>query len=167
MEFEYLVDGAVRKIVIEKTANAHLIRDGETSFTAEILPVSDNEIMILAAGRIHTVHIARDGERRFVSVGGREVVLREPGAEPASYKSEDKALDGGLHVRSPMPGKVIKVQVAEGENVRKNQTLAIVEAMKMENEITSAIEGRVKKIHVAAGELVDADKMLIELEPKT
>jgi biotin carboxyl carrier protein len=50
--------------------------------------------------------------------------------------------------------------------VRKNQTLVIVEAMKMENEIKSAIEGTVKKIHVAAGDLVDSEKSLIEIEPK-
>ena len=73
---------------------------------------------------------------------------------------------GGRHVKAPMPGKVIKLNVAEGEEVRKNQTLVIVEAMKMENEIKSAIDGNVKKIHVAAGELVDSEKSLIEIEPK-
>jgi biotin carboxyl carrier protein len=57
--------------------------------------------------------------------------------------------------------------VAEKEAVRKNQTLAIVEAMKMENEIKSPLEGFVKKIYVAAGDLVDSEKPLLELEPKT
>ncbi|HCS49215.1 MAG TPA: hypothetical protein DIW61_13560 [Candidatus Aminicenantes bacterium] len=65
-----------------------------------------------------------------------------------------------------MPGKVVKVNVAEGEAVRKNQTLAIVEAMKMENEIKSPLEGFVKKIYVSAGDLVDSEKPLLELEPK-
>jgi biotin carboxyl carrier protein len=63
-----------------------------------------------------------------------------------------------------MPGKVIKLLVAEGDAVRKNQTLVIVEAMKMENEIKSALEGSVKKIHVSAGELVDPERVLLELE---
>ena len=65
-----------------------------------------------------------------------------------------------------MPGKVIKVSVSENETVRKNQTLAIVEAMKMENEIKSSIEGYVKKIFVSAGDLVDSEKPLIELSLK-
>ncbi|TET66957.1 MAG: hypothetical protein E3J56_13605 [Candidatus Aminicenantes bacterium] len=65
-----------------------------------------------------------------------------------------------------MPGKVIKINVSEKEEVRKNQTLAIVEAMKMENEIKSSIEGYVKKIFVSEGDLVDSEKPLIELEPK-
>jgi biotin carboxyl carrier protein len=65
-----------------------------------------------------------------------------------------------------MPGKVIQVFVTEGETVRKNRTLLIVEAMKMENEIKSGRDGVVKKIHVAAGELVDAARPLIEIEEK-
>ena len=50
--------------------------------------------------------------------------------------------------------------------MRKNQTLVIVEAMKMENEIKSAIEGTVIQIHVAVGDLVDSENSLIEIEPK-
>ncbi len=68
-------------------------------------------------------------------------------------------------VKAPMPGRVIKLLVAEGDMVRKNQTLAIVEAMKMENEIKSACEAKVRRIFVAAGELVDSDRPLIELGP--
>jgi len=62
-----------------------------------------------------------------------------------------------------MPGKVIKINVSEKEEVRKNQTLAIVEAMKMENEIKSTIEGYVKKIFVSAGDLVGSENPIIEL----
>ena len=69
-------------------------------------------------------------------------------------------------ITAPMPGKVIKINVAEAEEIRKNQTLAIVEAMKMENEIKSSIEGFVKKIFVSAGELVDSSKPLLEISPK-
>jgi biotin carboxyl carrier protein len=63
-----------------------------------------------------------------------------------------------------MPGMVVKLNVAEGDLVQKNQSLAIVEAMKMENELKSPIQGRVKKINGAPGDLVDAGTPLIELE---
>ncbi len=66
-------------------------------------------------------------------------------------------------IKAPMPGKVIKIDVSEKEEVRKNQTLVVVEAMKMENEIKSTIDGYVKKIFVSAGDLVDSEKPLIEL----
>ncbi len=65
-----------------------------------------------------------------------------------------------------MPGKVIKIHVSENDEVRKNQTLAIVEAMKMENEIKSGIDGVIKKIHASPGELVDAQAPIFELELK-
>jgi biotin carboxyl carrier protein len=168
MEFEYTVEGVLRKIAVEKKDGAFVVRDGDSAFEADIVSVSDAEIMFRVGGRTTTVYLARDGKRKIVFIGGRMIVIREPEAGTNAFQAADeKALGGGLQIRSPMPGKVIKVQVNEGEDVRKNQTLAIVEAMKMENEITSAIDGRVKKIHVAAGELVDVDKMLIELEPRT
>jgi len=66
-------------------------------------------------------------------------------------------------VKAPMPGKVIKINVAEEQPVRKNQTLAIVEAMKMENEIKSSIDGYVKKVYVSEGDIVDSEKPLLEL----
>jgi biotin carboxyl carrier protein len=63
-----------------------------------------------------------------------------------------------------MPGKVIKFSEAEGDKVRKNQTLAVVEAMKMENEIKSPGDGMAKKIHASAGDMVDTSKPLLEIE---
>jgi biotin carboxyl carrier protein len=167
MEFEYIVDGVPRKIAVEKKDGTFLVRDAEMAFAVDIVVLSDSEMMLCVDGRTTTAYLARDGKRKIIFVEGRTVVVLEPGAAAeAFHKADEKALDGGLRIRAPMPGKVIKVQVAEGEDVRKHQTLAIVEAMKMENEITSEIDGRVKKVHVVAGDLVDSDKMLIELEPK-
>lgn len=167
MEFEFLIDGAPRKIFLEKKENACIIRDGETILEAEIRSVSENELVFFAGGRSSRVYIARDGERRFVFSGGRVFVvcesLHEAGRSPGG---DDRTPEGGRHIKAPMPGKVIKLNVALGEDVRKNQTLLIVEAMKMENEIKAAIEGTIKKIHVTAGDLVDSEKSLIEIEPK-
>jgi biotin carboxyl carrier protein len=65
-----------------------------------------------------------------------------------------------------MPGKVVKIGVKVGDEVRKNQTLVIVEAMKMENEIKSPIPAKVKKINFKEGDLVDTGQPIVELEPK-
>jgi len=165
MEFEYLVDGALRKIAIEKRDGMYIVHDGDAAIEAEIRAVSDHELFILSRGRGHRIFLAREGDRTLIQSGGRMVELREPGRDGgASAKGEDGAPDGGGVIKAPMPGKVIKVFVAEGETVRKNQTLLIVEAMKMENEIKAGREGVVKKVHVAAGELVDAARPLIEIE---
>ncbi len=167
MEFEFLVDGALRKISLEKKDKAYVIRDGETILEAEIRPISENELMVLSGGRSSTVYIARDRKRKLVFTGGCTFVICEPHPETGSLHGGDEGpAEGGRQVKASMPGKVIKLNVAEGDEVRKNQTLVVVEAMKMENEIKSAIEGIVKKIYVAAGDLVDSEKPLIELEPR-
>jgi 3-methylcrotonyl-CoA carboxylase alpha subunit len=61
---------------------------------------------------------------------------------------------------SPMPGKVIKVNVKEGKKVKKGDIIMVVEAMKMENNIVAPKDGKVEKINVKAGEMVDGSKEL-------
>ena len=65
--------------------------------------------------------------------------------------------------QSPMPGKVLKVLVQEGDNVKEGDPLLILEAMKMEHTIKAQGEGTVKKIHCAEGEQVAAMATLLEL----
>lgn len=71
---------------------------------------------------------------------------------------------GGL--KSPMPGKVIKLAVAAGAAVAKGDLLMILEAMKMEHKILSPFAGIVKKIHYQEGERVSQDVELIDIEEK-
>jgi biotin carboxyl carrier protein len=62
-----------------------------------------------------------------------------------------------------MPGKVIKVNVNEGDKVNKGDTLIIVEAMKMENHLSAPMDAVVTKINVNKDDKVDANSLLIEL----
>jgi biotin carboxyl carrier protein len=118
-------------------------------------------------GRSYLVYMAGDKDKKYILIDGQQFIVQEPGRETKGFHGgEEKPQEGKLLITAPMPGKVIKINVAEQQEVRKNQTLAIVEAMKMENEIKSSVEGFVKKIFVSAGELVDSEKPLIELEAK-
>lgn len=71
---------------------------------------------------------------------------------------------GPKPVRAPMPGLVVKVAVEPGQEVEPGQGVVIVEAMKMENELTSEAGGRVATVHVTEGQAVDKDDILIEFE---
>jgi pyruvate carboxylase subunit B len=73
------------------------------------------------------------------------------------------AAAGPRPVRAPMPGLVVKVEVAEGDSVQAGQGVVIIEAMKMENELKSESTGIVSTIHVTEGEAVDKDQVLIDL----
>jgi biotin carboxyl carrier protein len=168
MEFEFVVDGSRRTIALDKKGEVFIIRDGDLAQEADIRRISPAELLVRRGGLSEIVYIARDGERRFISAGGRSFVVTEPSRDAGRFaEGEEKSAEGITSIKAPMPGKVIKVSVAEGQKVRKNQSLVIVEAMKMENEIRSAADGVVKRIHVSAGELVDSEKTLIELESKT
>jgi len=70
---------------------------------------------------------------------------------------------GAGTLKAPMPGLVVRVQVAEGEPVEAGKGLVVVEAMKMENELKAAGSGTVKKVHVKAGDRVEKGAPLIEI----
>ena len=70
---------------------------------------------------------------------------------------------GGL--KTQMPGKVVKILIAQGDSVRPGQTLLILEAMKMENEIKANIGGVIEKIHVSVGDTLESGVSMIELKP--
>jgi biotin carboxyl carrier protein len=68
-------------------------------------------------------------------------------------------------LKAPMPGKILGLSVKEGEHVELGQVALVLEAMKMENEISSTIEGRVAKLHVQVGDVVNAGDALVEVDP--
>jgi len=70
---------------------------------------------------------------------------------------------GPRPVRAPMPGMMVKIEVAVGDTVEAGQGVAIVEAMKMENELKAESAGVVTRIHVEVGQAVDKDQILIDL----
>jgi len=120
-----------------------------------------------------------------LSMGGQSLELWVEGAPPdvgvvagghrfyARVESErTRAIGGGRGksaaaegmVTSPMPGRVLKILVAEGEEIHAGRPLVVVEAMKMENELSAARDGRVKKIFVTPGATVEGGAKLIEIE---
>jgi len=168
MDFEFTVNGALQKISLDRKEDRVSIRHGDKTLEAEVRVISANALSLLVGGRSFLVIVARDKDKRNVWLNGRTYVIQSGKEEQRqAERGDDRAQKGKSVVTAPMPGKVVKVCVAEKEAVRKNQTLAIVEAMKMENEIKSPLEGFVKKIYVSAGELVDSEKPLLEIEPKT
>jgi len=63
-----------------------------------------------------------------------------------------------------IPGTIIKINVKQGQKVRKGQVLFILEAMKMSNKVASPLSGEVKKIHVKNGQVISKNQLIVELE---
>src|SRR6202790_3620960 len=72
------------------------------------------------------------------------------------------AADTGKKLLCPMPGLVVSIAVAEGQEVKAGETLAVVEAMKMQNVLRAERDGTVKKIHVSAGATLAVDALILE-----
>ena len=76
-------------------------------------------------------------------------------------------MDAPDALSAPMPGRVVRIHVAEGDRVREHEPLVILEAMKMEHVIAAASPGRVARLHVAVGDQVQRGQPLVELDAAT
>lgn len=125
---------------------------------------------ILLGGRSYEaqVSVARGGLRpaknRFtVSVGGQrcDVELFDP--RQRRRTASDAVPAGPQEIIAPMPGKIVKVLVAEGQEVSAGAGLLVVEAMKMQNELQAPRAGRIETIYVTEGRGVEAGARLVRL----
>ena len=134
---------------------------GEAADTIEVLNVTENEIEVVINGKRRIVPFLVEGERlRFQYEG--EVYLAEVAAGSQKKKGRHKEHS----MSAPMPGVVLKIFVAPGEEVAKGKPLLILEAMKMEHQITAPYDGVVRTIACKEGELVQPGIDLIELEKR-
>jgi len=99
--------------------------------------------------------VVAEGRRFFAHVESERMRIRAAGKP---------SVGGEGSVKSPMPGRVVRVLVNDGDEVAQGAPVAVVEAMKMENELVATRGGRVSKIHVAAGATVEAGTLLVEID---
>lgn len=98
-------------------------------------------------------------EHQWRAVLGNQVILVEP------VRNEGSQSSSGDQIRTQMPGRILRVLVKPGDFVRAQQTLLVMEAMKMENEIRASKDAKVAAVHVTAGASVEAGMVLVELAP--
>lgn len=167
VEHEFIVDNEFVKISIEEKGDKYIIGVDDNEYKADIQFLSSSIVSINLKDQIYRVIIEREKDGFYVHCQGDHYFIQDIDQDEGDVQSsEEKSREDMLQVKSTMPGKVIKIEVSEKEEVRVGQTLAIVEAMKMENEIKSSMEGIVKKIFASSGDLIDSDNPIMELEEK-
>ena len=163
MKYQVEVAGSVFEVTIQQTA---------TSLTAVIdgLPVSmdartaGGELSLKLAERsfrIRTEHGLREDVAWVEGYLLRGTVKSE--RELLAAQVGDGAAAAATTLTSLIPGRIVEVRVKIGDRVEAGQTVAIIEAMKMENEISAEFAGLVTAVHVKAGGTVGAGEPLIEL----
>ena len=98
----------------------------------------------------------------YRGVETRAYVYTEREARYARLMPIKETADTGKHVLCPMPGLVVSIAVKEGQEVKAGETVAVVEAMKMENVLRAEIDGTVKKIHAKPGDSLAVDALILE-----
>lgn len=166
------VAGAEHEIAVERLDDrrVRITRGGQTR-VFEAIRVTSN-------GRASTWSLLPEG-------GGRALLVDVDGAAPdLTLTMDNRSLPLKLHsarakvagraappprtgpqaVLSPMPGKVVKVAVAVGDEVKAGQGVVVVEAMKMENELKAPRDGKIKALSVQEGQAVEAGQSLVVID---
>lgn len=164
MEYKYKIDGTERAIAVEESQGCFKVTLDETSCNVEAVPAGNGFLLMKIDGKTVPVRFARNEQGLHVMLKGSYLVASEPGdASGGGAGDAFDIVDGKQILVAPMPGQVVKVNVNVGDVVSKKQCLVIVEAMKMENELITAIDGTVTCVHVTAGQQVDALQALVEV----
>lgn len=116
--------------------------------------------------RISMLIVERQGGLKINYRGASlNVTVQRPRiAELAKYMQVKRPPDTSKQLLCPMPGLVVSINVTEGHEVKAGETLAVVEAMKMENVLRSERDGVVKKIHAKKGDSLPVDSVILEFE---
>ncbi|MBN2227015.1 MAG: hypothetical protein JW763_06590 [candidate division Zixibacteria bacterium] len=147
---------------VEPNGNGAEVSIGDRKYIVK--PLSSGKYTVELNGVRHTVCcMVRDG-KVFADVEGMLLELTIP-SEDGDMAGGDAGMVGEKDkIYAPMPGKIVKLLVKEGDDIAEKQPLVIVEAMKMENQVNSAANGKVKKINFQNGDQVNTDTPIIELE---
>lgn len=128
--------------------------------TATIREVEPGVYSVLTGGRSYLVRV--NGAQ--VEACGSTLIVDVQDPRRAGRKSRSGFGEGRQNISAPMPGKVIRVLVSAGEAVEAGQGLAVVEAMKMQNEMKAPKAGTVIEVRVREGSTVAAGEILLALE---
>ena len=157
MKPEIILANTPHTIEIAKTdAGQHISIDGKPAL-ADARPIAPGIYSILIEGRSFEALVETFGDELRVSIAQEEFALRI--ADPRKWKkgaSAGHSTDGRQAVTAPMPGRVVRVLVKPGDAINSGQGIAVVEAMKMQNEVRSPKTGSVERVLVKEGQTVNA-----------
>lgn len=169
--FEVTVEGRSHEVSVELDhAGVPLhVRVDDTACTVQL--GADDTLIVRPGdeeGRQHVVHLSPGRRPAHAAVGSLVVSVEVKSAREAALGAALAQAGRGSGtgtIEAPMPGRVVRVLVTEGETIEVDAPLLIVEAMKMENEVLAPIAGTVRRMAVAVGDTVESGQLLCELEP--
>jgi len=166
VRYVILRDGQEIPVEIVEAGPRYRVTLGEKRFEVDSMRIVGDLYSLTVDGKSYeaTVHRATPDEYRVHLYDGmRSVTLLTP-LDLALRDREEVGGAGAGTLRAPMPGRVVKVLVAEGQAVQKGDGIVVVEAMKMQNELAAPRDGVVKTVRVREGDSVERGAELVTLE---
>lgn len=136
-------------------------------YTANVEEKEDGKLQVTVNGKAYEVevpgHVAAAPKVQPVKPAAAAAPVAAPAAAPAAPAAPKKASGAGTAITAPLPGVITSIEVKEGDQVKAGQTVIVMEAMKMANNITAESDGTVKAILVQQGAQVQSGDALIEI----
>jgi biotin carboxyl carrier protein len=161
-------EGAARSIEIEKQDGRFLVvLDGRT-IRVDARPLEGFFYSVLIDGIVHEVSIEPDADSWRVQVGTQvhRVSVLDPLRPRGGTGAETSRSAGPVRITAVMPGKVSRVLAKAGSTVAEGQEVLVIEAMKMENAVSSPVSGRLLEVSVSPGDAVEAGATLAVIGPE-
>lgn len=157
------------QIEILKRDNNHLeVMIDDRQYYLDLLKVENDIYSIIYNGKSYNLEVVADETDRNIGVAiegiNYDVEIIDSQAKYLLNRRKGSKSDGSNIITSPMPGKIVKIPVSEGDQVEKGTTLIIISAMKMESEYKAPKACTIKKIHVSEGDVIEGHKPLIVIE---
>ena len=166
MKYEVLLAGKTRVVELARVADDWTISLDGKELDASVAEVAPNTFSVLLNGESHQIRIAPRADGTLTVHTGHAEYHAEV-TDPRVWRGRRHGtleVEGRQQVTAPMPGKVVRLLVIEGDFVEAGQGLLVVEAMKMQNEIRSPKSGRVEKLLAKEGLPVNAGDVLAWVE---
>jgi biotin carboxyl carrier protein len=164
MIYEVIIDGKNYRLELGR-ADGHwsCVLDGQ-SVQVDAVFVRPDVVSLRVGERAYEIKLERTGEELQVWVGSERFAAEV--RDPRSLRGRGRAGNdhGPKKITAPMPGKVVRLMAREGDEVEAGAGVAVVEAMKMQNEIKSPKKGKVQKVLVQEGTAVNAGDVLAVVE---
>ncbi|MCB2155272.1 biotin/lipoyl-binding protein [bacterium] len=162
------VEGHQIPVVIRENEGRWLVECNGREYAIDMVRTSGTPLWsLLIDNVVHRAVLVRSAGEMVLELDGRNTrldVATERDLLLRKFAPKKSALSGVAEVRSPMPGLVLEIEVAEGDRVEEGQGVVTVEAMKMENELKAPCAGTVTKVLVESGQPVKKDQPLVIIE---
>ena len=163
MDFSFWLDNKEYRLNLEeRVENEILVFLGKKQYRVSVEFISGDEILLNIDGRIHNVIVNSNTLFYSVYVNGRFFKIEKKSVSQILGKKGAKTQK--RDIKTSMPGRIVKVFIKEGDKVKEDQAVLVLEAMKMQNEIKSPQSGVITRIGPAAGDSVEAGALLFSVE---